>query len=46
MNEKYEKYETPEVEFVEMDDTDVVVCSGGGCSGYMYGDGCTGFLAP
>ena len=36
-----EKYETPEVEFVEMEE-DVIVAS---CDEYMYGDGCTGSLA-
>ena len=40
-----EKYETPEVEFVEMEDTDVVVCSNP-CPTYSYGQGCTGSLAP
>ena len=43
MNEKIE-YEAPEIEFVEMDDADVIVCSG--CPEYVYGNGCTGFLAP
>lgn len=33
-----EKYETPEVEFVEMEEEDVIVASG--CVGtYIYGDG-------
>ena len=39
-----EKYETPEIEFIDLDDTDVVVCSTP-CDDYMYGDGCTGSLA-
>ncbi len=38
-----EKYETPEVEFVEMEDTDVVCSS---CDEWKYGNGCTGDLAP
>ena len=32
-----EKYETPEVEFVEMEEDDVIVASG--CPG-LYGTGC------
>ena len=39
-----ERYETPEVDFVEMED-DVVTASNN-CPKYMYGDGCTGELAP
>ncbi len=39
-----EKYETLEIEFVDLDDTDVVLCSG--CNGYVYGNGCTGSQAP
>ncbi len=35
-----EKYEAPEVEFVEMEE-DVVVTSSG-CNGYDYGTECTG----
>ncbi len=31
-----EKYETPEVEFVEMEEDDVIVVSG--CNTYGYGD--------
>ena len=41
-----EKYEKPEVDFVEMEDEDVIVTSGGGCPDYNYGNGCTGSLAP
>lgn len=33
-----EKYETPEVEFVEMEE-DVIVASATPCPTYMYGDG-------
>ena len=39
-----EKYETPEIEFVEMEEKDVIVTSGS-CDEYMYGDGCIGSLA-
>ena len=39
-----EKYETPEIEFIDLDDTDVILCSS--CSSYVYGNGCTGTLAP
>ena len=35
-------YETPDAEFVELDENDVVVAS---CSEYVYGDNCTGELA-
>lgn len=38
-----EKYEIPEVEFVEMEDEDIVTTSG--CPEYVYGNGCTGELA-
>ena len=38
-----ERYETPEVDFVEMED-DAITASN--CDGYVYGDGCTGELAP
>lgn len=38
-----EKYEAPEVEFVEMEE-DVVTASSN-CTEYIYGDGCTGSLA-
>ena len=41
---KPEKYEAPEVEFVEMEEEDVVTASNN-CDEYMYGDGCTGSLA-
>ncbi len=34
-----EKYEKPEVEFVEVEEEDVIVASG--CPTYIYGDGCT-----
>lgn len=34
---KPEKYEAPEVEFVEMEDEDVVTASGN-CSTFNYGD--------
>ena len=37
-----EKYETPEVEFVEMEEEDVVTASS--CDEYIYGNGCTGTL--
>ena len=34
-----EKYETPEVEFVEMEEEDVIVASDCGCNNpYGYGD--------
>ncbi len=36
-----EKYEKPEVDFVEMENEDVIVTSTP-CDEYMYGDGCTG----
>lgn len=39
-----EKYEKPEVEFVELEEDDIVTSSG--CASYTYGDGCTGSLAP
>ena len=42
---KPEKYEAPEVEFVEMEEEDVVTASSG-CPEWVYGDGCTGELAP
>ena len=38
-------YETPEVEFVEMEKEEIVIASGS-CPTYVYGDGCTGELAP
>ena len=38
-----EKYEKPEVDFVEMEEEDVIVTSN--CPEYIYGDGCTGSLA-
>ena len=40
-----EKYETPEFEFVEVEDMDVVTTSSD-CPTWVYGDGCTGELAP
>ena len=43
MTEKREIYETPEIEFVEMDE-DVVTASG--CPEYVYGDICTAGLNP
>ncbi len=39
-----EKYEKPEVEFVEVEEEDIVTSSP--CDEYVYGDGCTGSLAP
>ena len=40
-----EKYETPEFEFVEVEDMDIITTSSS-CDGfeYVYGDGCTGEL--
>ena len=36
-----EKYEKPEVDFVEMEEEDVIVTSStSSCSPYIYGDGC------
>ena len=35
-----EKYETPEVEFVEMEEKDVISCSSDPCDEYEYGDVC------
>ena len=40
-----EKYETPEFEFVEVEDMDIITTSKP-CDEYVYGDGCTGILAP
>ena len=42
-----EKYETPEFEFVEVEDMDIITTSSS-CDEfeYVYGDGCTGILAP
>ena len=40
---KPEKYEAPEVEFVEMEE-DIVTASSD-CPTWKYGDGCTGELA-
>ena len=37
-----EKYEKPEVDFVEMEAEDIVTASQE-CPTYMYGDGCTGY---
>ena len=39
-----EKYETPEFEFVEVEDMDIITSSD--CPTYVYGDGCIGELAP
>ena len=36
-----EKYVTPEVEFVEMEED--VIATSKTCDGYIYGDGCTGY---
>ena len=36
-----EKYETPDVEFVEMEEEDIICASG--CDEYIYGDGCGDF---
>lgn len=36
-----ENYETPEVEFVEIEENDVIVTSGNNCN--PYGDVCVGF---
>ena len=36
-----EKYEKPEVEFVELEEQDVIMMSGSG-----YGQDCTGSIAP
>ena len=38
-----EKYETPEFEFVEVEDMDVITTSSD-CPTWVYGDGCTGEL--
>jgi hypothetical protein len=37
-----EKYETPEFEFVEMEDLDIITASG--CDGWYYGNDCTAGL--
>ena len=42
--ETKQAYETPEIELVEMDDQDIVTASN--CPEYVYGNGCTGALAP
>ena len=39
-----EKYETPEFEFVEVEDMDIITTSSSDCPTYVYGDGCTGEL--
>ena len=40
---KPEKYEAPEVEFVEMEED--IVTTSSDCPTWKYGDGCTGELA-
>lgn len=35
-----DKYETPDVEFVELEENDVITSS---CDGYLYGDVCGDF---
>lgn len=40
-----EKYETPEFEFVEVEDMDIIATSNP-CPTWVYGDGCIGELAP
>ena len=38
-------YKSPEVEFVDMNEEDILVASSN-CPEYVYGSGCTGSLAP
>ena len=39
-----EKYETPEYDFIEVEDLDIITASPS-CPTYVYGNGCTGELA-